>query len=215
MQNWQERLQLAMPGFRDRIVHISHTDKEGGLNLNMEPAVIQDLSQSGFDAAQLLINGFAKGGGLDHPNTWNNHQRIRVRITLAQVQKELEAITRSLQGQEILTTEDIVGNQNPPGYAFDRVGDARQANTLLHALTTLSKKLEKPKRISPPVSPAHGGLTMFPEYERCSTCRSDFRSHHTHTLRIGAAPVKSQKTILGSDHALKNGTDVLELDVRV
>jgi hypothetical protein len=29
MQDWQDQMQLIMPGFRDRIVHVCHTDEEG------------------------------------------------------------------------------------------------------------------------------------------------------------------------------------------
>ena len=35
MQNWRDQIQIAMPGYRDRIVHVCHTEQEGGLNLNM------------------------------------------------------------------------------------------------------------------------------------------------------------------------------------
>jgi len=31
MQNWVDNTQTRVPGYRDRIVHISHTDAEGGM----------------------------------------------------------------------------------------------------------------------------------------------------------------------------------------
>ena len=40
MQSWLDGIQLTAPGYRDRIVHIRHTESEGGLNLNMDPKVI-------------------------------------------------------------------------------------------------------------------------------------------------------------------------------
>ena len=67
MQSWRDQLQLSMPGFRDRIVHISHSEAEGGLNLNMPPDVIATLAESGSDAARALVATFAEGGGEDRP----------------------------------------------------------------------------------------------------------------------------------------------------
>ena len=40
MQNWVDNQQTRVPGYRDRIVHISHTDNEGGMNLAMPPEVL-------------------------------------------------------------------------------------------------------------------------------------------------------------------------------
>ena len=34
-RTWVDEAQLAMPGYRDRIVTVLHDDTEGGLNLNM------------------------------------------------------------------------------------------------------------------------------------------------------------------------------------
>src|SRR4029079_4804049 len=43
MQCWNDNLTILHPGYRDRIVHISHTDDEGGLNLNMPKPIIERL----------------------------------------------------------------------------------------------------------------------------------------------------------------------------
>ena len=89
MQDWRDQLQLAMPGFRDRIVHVCHGDREGGLNFNMEPEIIQILSDSGAQAAEELIHCFANGG-------WDNHQRIRIRKALSMLQQVLDQLAASL-----------------------------------------------------------------------------------------------------------------------
>jgi predicted acylesterase/phospholipase RssA len=51
MQNWSDNNQARMPGYRDRIIRVLHTKDEGGLNLDMEPTTITDLSGRGEAAA--------------------------------------------------------------------------------------------------------------------------------------------------------------------
>src|SRR6059036_3215812 len=117
MQDWRDQLQLAMPGFRDRIVHVCHGDREGGLNLNMEPEIIRTLSDSGAKAAEELIHAFAKGG-------WENHQRIRIRTALSVLQQLLDQIAASLGSQQDPSYDQIVLDPKPPSYKFAALEDA-------------------------------------------------------------------------------------------
>jgi hypothetical protein len=39
-RNWVNSLQAVVPGYRDRIVHIALSKKEGGLNLIMPPETL-------------------------------------------------------------------------------------------------------------------------------------------------------------------------------
>ena len=140
MQNWQDQMQLILPGFRDRIIHVSHSDQEGGLNLNMPPGTITTLANSGADAARDLITGFAEGGGLGTPNAWDNHQRIRVRTLLCLVQHQLESIAKGLDRQRDPTWAEIVANPAPrSSYAFQPKELATTANDLLAELERLAK----------------------------------------------------------------------------
>lgn len=54
MQNWNDTTQLSLPGFRDRVVEVRTTKKEGGMNLKMSPDTIADLAERGARAATLL-----------------------------------------------------------------------------------------------------------------------------------------------------------------
>lgn len=139
MQNWQDQMQLVMPGFRDRIVHVSHTDQEGGLNLNMPSPTIKVLADSGAEAASELIRGFAIGGGIATPNAWDNHQRIRVRTLLSLIQQQLESISMGLEHQQNPTWSQIVRNADPPSYAFKPSDLADAANQLLSELEKLAQ----------------------------------------------------------------------------
>ena len=134
MQDWRDQMQLAMPGFRDRIVHVSHSDREGGLNLNMEPDVIGILSDSGAKAAEELINAFAKSG-------WNNHQRIRIRTALSVLQQLLDQIATGLSSQQKPSYGEIALDPKPPSYKFATPEDASSAVRLLQELTRLATSL--------------------------------------------------------------------------
>lgn len=138
MQNWQDQMQLVMPGFRDRIIHVCHTDQEGGMNLNMPADTITVLANSGAEAAEDLIKGFAVGGGLASPNAWDNHQRIRVRTLLCLLQQQLESISKGLEQQQNPTWAEIVGNPAPPSYPIKTAQLAAQANQLLLELGKLA-----------------------------------------------------------------------------
>jgi predicted acylesterase/phospholipase RssA len=80
MQNWRDQIQLPYPGYRDRIVRVHQKTDEGGLNLNMPDAHIEQLANAGEHAGALLSQTFhpqAHGGG------WANHRNIRLRSFLS------------------------------------------------------------------------------------------------------------------------------------
>jgi predicted acylesterase/phospholipase RssA len=56
MQNWSDNNQARMPGYRDRIISVLHSRDEGGLNLDMGPTTITDLSARGEAAAIEFLN---------------------------------------------------------------------------------------------------------------------------------------------------------------
>src|SRR5436189_3604962 len=80
MQNWRDNLQMLIPGYRDRVVHISHTDREGGLNLKMDPEVIQTMSDRGRRAGLALLQKF----------NWDNHAWVRYRSSMCCLETTLE-----------------------------------------------------------------------------------------------------------------------------
>ena len=52
MQNWVDASQLTMPGYRDRVTELRTRPGEGGLNLQMDDALIRTLAERGSDAAR-------------------------------------------------------------------------------------------------------------------------------------------------------------------
>lgn len=89
-QNWLDDAQMRVPGFRDRIVHISHATHEGGLNLFMPPAVVDRLARRGRHAGERLRATFAgTGSGDDATPAWENHRWVRLRSSLAMIERLL------------------------------------------------------------------------------------------------------------------------------
>jgi len=101
MQNWVDNTQTRVPGFRDRIVHISHDKSEGGMNLAMPPATLTRLSTRGRFAGQRLVDYYTNAPGVplavdelyrneqgEIPKrvvSWENHRRTRLRTSLSLV----------------------------------------------------------------------------------------------------------------------------------
>ncbi|HEX3130592.1 MAG TPA: hypothetical protein VH394_24855 [Thermoanaerobaculia bacterium] len=79
MQNWQDNFQMRLPGYRDRVVHISLSEEEGGLNLTMPPERVVSLTRRGEAAGQAVQN-------LD----WDGHRWTRFRTAMAQLQEKLD-----------------------------------------------------------------------------------------------------------------------------
>ncbi|MFN3447866.1 MAG: patatin-like phospholipase family protein [Roseococcus sp.] len=95
-RNARENELMLMPGQRDRIVHVLTTEKEGGLNLDMPPSVIRELSERGERAARLLLDRFSPGsadGGAATQLGWANHRWIRFRTTMAALERYLARLS--------------------------------------------------------------------------------------------------------------------------
>jgi predicted acylesterase/phospholipase RssA len=86
LQNWADRGQMTVPGFRDRIVHVSHRPDEGGMNLAMPQDRILDLAGRGQRAAQLLA-GTATG---QRCFDWQQHRWTRYRTAMSKLEQGLD-----------------------------------------------------------------------------------------------------------------------------
>jgi predicted acylesterase/phospholipase RssA len=86
LQNWADRGQMTLPGFRDRIVHVSHSPDEGGMNLDMPSKRIASLATRGQRAAQLLA-GTATG---QRCFDWQQHRWTRYRTAMSKLEQGLD-----------------------------------------------------------------------------------------------------------------------------
>jgi predicted acylesterase/phospholipase RssA len=139
MQNWNDQLQLVMPGFRDRIVHISHSKEEGGLNLNMESHAIETLATSGLDAARVLVKAFAEASQ-GEPNAWDNHRRIRMRLLLSAIDQQTRNLRSAIERTDTPTWREVLDDAKPPSYPFDDEHRALAIN-VLDALDAVGREL--------------------------------------------------------------------------
>lgn len=132
MQNWVDNTQTRVPGYRDRIVHISHDDTEGGMNLAMPPSVLEKLSERGRCAGQRLVDYYThppgaplevdelyadeEGPASKRVVSWENHRRIRLRTSLSLV----TAVTGLLvDGYDATYRSDLdARGEDVPSYPF-------------------------------------------------------------------------------------------------
>jgi hypothetical protein len=82
MQNRVDEAQMRVPGYRDRVAHVSLSDKEGGLNLDMPPTVLGRLTTRGLFAGQKLIRRFAEPPAAPGDLSWDSHRWTRYRSAL-------------------------------------------------------------------------------------------------------------------------------------
>lgn len=83
LQNWNDAMQMTLPGFRDRVATIALQPDEGGLNLDMSAATVARLRQRGVDAARKLVRRFGRPSILDPDEpllSWEGHRWTRLRV---------------------------------------------------------------------------------------------------------------------------------------
>lgn len=135
MQNWVDNTQTRVPGYRDRIVHISHSKDEGGLNLAMPPETLAILTERGRQAGRLLLHTYTQPPDTVIPGTgptedpcrpgetllprvvsWENHRWVRLRTSLSLLS---DAVTDfSGQFTEEYAADLARDRAQAPGYKF-------------------------------------------------------------------------------------------------
>jgi hypothetical protein len=145
MQNWVDNTQLRVPGYRDRVVHVSLDEsREGGMNLDMPPDVIQRLGTRGQLAGRKLARRFSPEGD-GTPLTWDNHRWVRFRSSMSL----LEALLREMREMVDDTSPDGYpalierAKTDPPSYPWKPKAAADQTDAALADLMALDF-LQKP-----------------------------------------------------------------------
>jgi predicted acylesterase/phospholipase RssA len=64
-RNWRDNLQMNVPGYRDRVVHIGLNAQEGGMNLDMEKDVITRIAERGEKSGAAILSRYSPGAA--HP----------------------------------------------------------------------------------------------------------------------------------------------------
>lgn len=128
MQNWVDNTQIRVPGYRDRIVHISHSHEEGGMNLTMPPETLAKLTERGRNAGRRLVDYYTNPPGAPVPDddlaegegervvSWENHRWVRLRTSLSLVSGTIRSLTTQFgRGYD---EELDRGIGEAPGYQF-------------------------------------------------------------------------------------------------
>ena len=110
-RNWGDTKLMAMPGYRDRIVHVGLSKEEGLLDLNMPQETIKSIGERGELAGTLLTERFSLKRPHDRLTgkviqlTWDNHRWVRYRAIMAAI----EDLARRFQNRW-----DIVARKGQP-----------------------------------------------------------------------------------------------------
>jgi predicted acylesterase/phospholipase RssA len=134
LQNWRDNTQMTVPGFRDRIVHISLGANEGGLNLNMDKTMIDLLTKRGQRAGELLLTQF----------DFDNHAWVRYRSTMASLEAFLTMFQTSFNEPlaEDKPVWDVIKAEpgsKPPSYGWPNLTRRGFAKTATGDLASLIK----------------------------------------------------------------------------
>ncbi|HEY0181050.1 MAG TPA: patatin-like phospholipase family protein [Dokdonella sp.] len=143
MQNWNDSTQLAVPGFRDRIVSVRLSADEGGMNLRMHRDLIRRVAARGDAAGRLLLAHFA---GAEPPpgvvTGWRNHRWVRYRVAMRLLEQALEGI-RVAESESAGTPAAIEAmHADPPSYRFRTRAQERAARAAYAALLGLARRYD-------------------------------------------------------------------------
>jgi predicted acylesterase/phospholipase RssA len=107
IQNWSDSMQARVPGYRDRIVAVNHTKREGGMNLDMDTDVVALLVDRGRYAA-LRADNF----------NFVNHRWVRLRSMLQTLEQFVKPAATRLDAprpsEDIPTYREMMAD--PPSY---------------------------------------------------------------------------------------------------
>jgi predicted acylesterase/phospholipase RssA len=145
MQNRVDDAQLRMPGFRDRVVHVSLDGRQGGMNLTMSAADIETLTRRGREAGAKLVRRFSEERTDGEPLSWRDHRWTRLRSAVPAVADLLgdlaEVYTAAPAAGEVGYAELLAAGEGSP-YAMTAARRAAAA-ALLVELTALGQKLRQ------------------------------------------------------------------------
>ena len=103
--SWRDNLQMPVPGYRDRMVHISHSDREG---LKMAADVIKTMIKRGERAGDTLLTSF----------DWDNYRYGSTMDCLEAVLEKFGNNYRNPLREDLAIWNVINGQGQPPSYPW-------------------------------------------------------------------------------------------------
>ncbi|MDB5069279.1 MAG: hypothetical protein JWM87_390, partial [Candidatus Eremiobacteraeota bacterium] len=161
MQNWNDNTQSRLPGYRDRIVTVFLSADEGGLNLDMPPAVLGRLRDRGSAAGALLAKRFKDPSVLAPDGVgmnWENHRWLRYRSEMGSFKSYLARFAKGFdqsQSPDVKYSALIEATDGTPVHAYALPPESRAAvanvtaraaelGTAIDALSAIDDDLPKP-----------------------------------------------------------------------
>jgi hypothetical protein len=157
-RNWADTTQIAMPGFRDRVVEVRQRPDEGGMNLQMPDDIIAGLAERGAEAGRNIVYGVGEN---TPPFNFNTHRWMRYRNAMASLDELLSGMrtvwTDCPDSQLEFLTSDVPKPGFPPR-PHDLLATAtlmaatRDLATLGHPATGVTVPHPEPDlRLTPPL----------------------------------------------------------------
>jgi predicted acylesterase/phospholipase RssA len=175
-RNGRENELMLMPGYRDRIVHVATLSSEGGLNLSMSSAAIEELSRRGERAADMLISRFHPEGAAAKAGFrlgWGNQRWIRYRLSAAALEDFLAQFRATWTEKAPLghAYPDILAHSDPddaankapikPGHRYTPSYKWQSASIAAAAFEATEKTAEVSKRMQELASQLNPGLALL------------------------------------------------------
>ena len=135
MQNWRDNMLLHLPGQRDRIAHVLLAPGEGGLNLSMDRATIEDVASRGAEAGRAFREDFR----------WTNHKWVRYLAFTSALEDALEKWQEAFDdATEAPTFRELVSGPLPlPSYKISAEERAAVRDTSLAFLAHVRENFGK------------------------------------------------------------------------
>jgi predicted acylesterase/phospholipase RssA len=150
-RNWQDSMQMRMPGYRERIVHVSLKPNEGGSNLTMPKETIDWLVNLGNIAGERILKGHAQQLDTQPKFSFEIHRWRRllaVTDALGQILPELKNAYQSTPGGDptLSSIQNFINNLSTTyqpgsmagfGYEPPNVGEVQKLKDRWDALLAL------------------------------------------------------------------------------
>jgi predicted acylesterase/phospholipase RssA len=151
-REWRDNLQLQVPGYRDRVVHIGlNPSEEGGMNFDMDANVIALLTQRGESAGAAILSRYSPTD--EHPSDPNcevgldNQKWVRFRSFMWMLEEALLSVNEAAgySGFGELSYDQLLLDGMEPSYKMPPA-QRQYAIKLLTALKGLVPEIDE-KRV--------------------------------------------------------------------
>jgi predicted acylesterase/phospholipase RssA len=146
MQNRVDEAQMRVPGYRDRVAHVSMEKDEGGLNLTMPKPMIESLTARGRAAAGRLIEAYTPPDEAGRVITWDNHRWVRLRSSLSVFEDLHGGFVEGYEGEPLngertyLQLIERDGDDPPKSYCWTSANEREVAEAEIDGIAAAAAK---------------------------------------------------------------------------